>query len=84
MHLPRSPTRLKISQHLGEAAATGCTQLQKLNHLVAESIGSLSSPPAMPIQGMPLAASHHVSGVSSFGYNGTIAHAALHLRVVSA
>ena len=67
---------LRMRSVLQAVTAAGNTQLRVVNPLIGERLSSVSSSFAMPPQGV-VSRSEGAACVSSFGYSGTITHAAL-------
>ena len=67
---------LRMRSVLQAVTAAGNTQLRVVNQLIGERLSSVSSSFAMPPQGV-VSRSEGAACVSSFGYSGTITHAAL-------
>jgi acyl transferase domain-containing protein len=65
---------LKVQRLLADVACAGNAQLRTLNPLIIERLRGVSAGFVMPTQSAS-AVALGVSGVSSFGYSGTIVHA---------
>ena len=66
---------LKVQRLLEDALVVGNAHLRVLNPLIGERLGASPSSFLMPSQG--ISTESESTGVSSFGYSGTIAHALL-------